>query len=91
MVSCTGECGGHDPQAQPGAPAAGPDQVRIIFYRDDLFRIWLGPEGNFVDYPTNPDDAPIVVFKGVPIAIPVRDAGEYFLIALNSCPLSRCL
>src|SRR6202050_688985 len=24
---------------------AGPDAVRIIFYRDDLFRLWLGPDG----------------------------------------------
>jgi len=67
--------------------AAGSDLVRIIFYRDDLFRIWLGPEGSFTDYPTNPQDAPIVVFNGAPIAVPFRDAGDYYRLETRECVL----
>ncbi len=29
--------------------AAGADLVRLIFYRDDIFRIWLGPDGKFTE------------------------------------------
>jgi alpha-glucosidase len=67
--------------------AAGQDQVKIIFYRDDLFRVWLGPDGIFTDYPINPEDAPLVVFKGTPIAVPWRDAGEYYRLESKECVL----
>ena len=69
------------------ALAAGPDQVRIIFYRDDLFRIWVGPDGTFTDYPVNAEDAPIVVYKGSPIAVIWRDAGEYYKLESKECVL----
>ena len=60
--------------------AAGADQVRIIYYRDDIFRIWLGPDGNFTEAQPNADDAQMVVYRGAPIAVKWRDAGDYYRI-----------
>ena len=42
--------------------SAGADQLRVIFYRDDLFRLWLGPDGQFTDAQPNTDDAQMVVW-----------------------------
>jgi hypothetical protein len=60
--------------------SAGPDRVRIIYYRDDIFRLWLGPDGQFTDAQPNVGDAQIVIFKGPAIAVKSRDAGEYYRI-----------
>ena len=60
--------------------AAGADQVRIIYYRDDIFRIWLGPDGNFTEAQPAEGDAQMVVYKGAPVAMPWRDAGDYYRI-----------
>ena len=67
--------------------AAGQDQVRVIFYRDDLFRIWLGPDGNFTEAQPAPEDAQIVIYKGSAIAVPWRDAGEYYRLESRECVL----
>jgi alpha-glucosidase len=67
--------------------AAGPDILRVYFYRDDLFRIWLGPDGNFTEQPANPEDAPVVVYKAAPIPVAWRDAGEYYRIDSKECVL----
>src|ERR1017187_10438608 len=67
--------------------AAGPDQLRVMFYRDDIFRIWLGPDGQFTDAQPAPDDAQIVVFKGPAIAMPWKDAGEYYRIVTKASVL----
>jgi len=67
--------------------AAGPDQVRIIFYRDDIFRIWLAPDGNFSEPPASPEDAPIVVHKAAAVAVPWRDAGDYYKLESKECVL----
>ena len=66
---------------------AGPDQVRIIFYRDDIFRIWLGPDGAFTEAQPTPTDAQIVVFNGPAIPFTSRDAGEYYRIDTKSLVL----
>jgi hypothetical protein len=58
--------------------SAGADQLRVIFYRDDLFRIWLGPDGQFTDAQPNTADAQMVVWTGAPIAVASRDAGDYY-------------
>ena len=60
--------------------SAGPDQIRIIFYRDDLFRLWLGPDGQFTEAQPNAADAQMVVWKGAPIAVTSRDAGDYYRV-----------
>src|SRR3990167_8198974 len=67
--------------------AAGADRVRVMFYRDDIFRIWLGPDGAFTDAQPTPGDAQMVVFSGAPIAAAWRDAGEYYRIESRTCVL----
>jgi hypothetical protein len=61
--------------------SAGADQVRIVFYRDDIFRLWLGPDGHFTEAQPNPDDAQIVIWKPDAIAVTSRDVGEYYRVA----------
>lgn len=75
-----GDVTGFDITANVATVSAGPDRVRVIFYRDDILRIWLGPDGQFTEAQPNPDDAQMVVFKGAPIAVAWRDAGEYYRI-----------
>jgi hypothetical protein len=79
-----GDLTGFDVKENVFAIAAGQDQVRLTFYRDDIFRIWLGPDGQFTEAQPSPDDAQIVVFKGPAIAVPWRDAGEYYRIATKT-------
>jgi hypothetical protein len=67
--------------------AAGPDLVRVIFYRDDIFRIWVAPDGTFTEAQPAPEDAQIVVYKGAPIAVRWRDAGEYYRLDSRECVL----
>jgi len=66
---------------------AGQDLIRVIFYRDDIFRIWLGPDGNLSEPPAAPEDAPIVVYRGAPISVPWKDAGEYYRLESKECVL----
>ena len=61
--------------------SAGADQVRLIFYRNDIVRIWLGPDGQFTEAQPNAADAQIVVYRGAPIAFTWRDAGDYYRVA----------
>jgi alpha-glucosidase (family GH31 glycosyl hydrolase) len=67
--------------------AAGPDQVRVMYYRDDIFRIWVGPDGKFTEAQPVAEDAQIVVYKGAPVAAPWRDAGEYYRLDSKECVL----
>ena len=39
---------------------AGQDLLRVIFYRDDVFRIWVGPDSTFTEAQPSPDDAQMV-------------------------------
>jgi len=66
--------------------SAGADQVRVIFYRNDIVRLWLGPDGQFTDAQPNPADAQIVIYRGAPIAFASRDAGDYYRIGCTSVP-----
>jgi alpha-glucosidase (family GH31 glycosyl hydrolase) len=61
--------------------AAGADKIRVIYYRDNVFRIWLGPDGEFTEAQPAADDAQMVIYKSAPVAMPWRDAGEYYRIA----------
>lgn len=63
--------------------SAGPDQVRVVFYHDDLFRLWLGPDGTFTDAQPNAGDAQIVLpafLKGGAVPFRTRDAGDYYRV-----------
>jgi hypothetical protein len=66
---------------------AGQDQVRIVFYRDDIFRIWLGPDGTFTEAQPSAADAQMVVFTGPAIAVAWKDAGEYYKLTSRQCVL----
>jgi alpha-glucosidase len=61
--------------------AAGPDAVRILFYRPDMFRLWLGPDGQFTEAQPTATDAQMVVWTGAPIPVESRDAGEYYRVS----------
>jgi alpha-glucosidase len=67
--------------------SAGQDQIRVVFYRDDIFRIWLGPDGEFTEAQPKPEDAQMVVYGGPPIAVKWRDAGDYYAISSSECVL----
>jgi alpha-glucosidase (family GH31 glycosyl hydrolase) len=64
---------------------AGQDLVRLIFYRDDIFRIWVGPDGEFTDAQPDAKDAQMVVFGGAPIPVSWRDAGDYYRVQTREC------
>ena len=51
-------------------------EFRILFYTDDIFRIWMTPNGIFED-PAGPD---IVIYEDPPIQVQVADEGEYYKI-----------
>lgn len=62
--------------------AAGYSRVKLIFYRNDIFRIWLAPDGEY----TNPAGNEIVVDYGVKNpAVSVGDKGDYYSFTTPSC------
>ncbi len=59
---------------------SGNSKVRVIFYKDDMFRIWLAPTGNFY----NPAGDHIVVSYDYPlIGIDWSDEGDHYLISTS--------
>ena len=64
--------------------SSGITKVKVIFYRDDIFRIWLAPDGNF----TNPADSDIVINYPSPAQpVTATDAGDYIKLQSKSCVL----
>jgi len=64
--------------------AAGLSKVKVIFYADDIFRIWLAPDGEF----TNPAGNDIV--ENYTIKNPqvkVTDKGAYYQLKSTACVL----
>ncbi len=59
-----GDVTGFDVKENIHTIAAGQDAARVIFYRDDIFRIWLGPDGSF----TEPELMSGVGTGGMPVA-----------------------
>jgi hypothetical protein len=60
--------------------SAGQDQVRVVFYKDDIVRLWLGPDGQFTDAQPTATDAQIIVYNEAPIPFTSRDAGDYYRV-----------
>ena len=60
--------------------------TKIIFYRADIFRIWVGPEGNLTD-PASAEETPIVVYKGKPINVNKSEENDYYKLETDSCIL----
>ena len=66
------------------AISSGNSKVRVIFYKDDMFRIWLAPSGTFL----NPAGDHIVVSYDYPlIDIDWSDEGDYYLITTSKLAL----
>ncbi|MBE0637910.1 MAG: DUF4968 domain-containing protein [Bacteroidales bacterium] len=62
----------------------GAAKVRVIFYKDDMFRIWLAPNGNFL----NPAGNHIVADYDFPlITINWTDEGSYYKITTEELTL----
>src|SRR5437762_8341296 len=69
-------------------------QVQLVFYTDDLFRIWMAPDGAYKDPANSPperDGAPaanVVVKHDSPGVSPlVSDRGAYYLLTTRSLVL----
>jgi alpha-glucosidase len=64
--------------------SCGTDKLRIIFYKNDMFRIWLGVNGVF----SNPAGNQIVVsYDFPPVPIQWSDAGIFYKIETNELVL----
>ena len=60
----------------------GTPKVKVIFYTDNVFRVWLAPTGTFVD------NADIVVYKNPPItSVTATLTGNYYKLESNTCVL----
>jgi alpha-glucosidase (family GH31 glycosyl hydrolase) len=63
---------------------SGSAKVRVIFYKDDMFRIWLAPNGNFA----NPAGDHIVVSYDFPlIDINWSNEGDHYLVTTDMLAL----
>ena len=61
-----------------------PSKVKVIFYKDDMFRIWLAPSGTF----TNPAGDNIVVSYDYPVIdIGWTDEGDYYSLTTSKLEL----
>ncbi|RHJ83253.1 TIM-barrel domain-containing protein [Parabacteroides sp. AM08-6] len=61
---------------------SGYAKVKLMFYRDDIFRIWLAPDGEY----TNPAANSIVVDYGVKSPhVSMSNAGDYYKFATPQC------
>jgi alpha-glucosidase (family GH31 glycosyl hydrolase) len=62
----------------------GSDQVKVIFYKHDLFRIWVGPGGTF----TSPSPDEMVVSYSFPaISVTWADMSTYYKLESDECVL----
>ncbi|MFC1782879.1 TIM-barrel domain-containing protein [Planctomycetota bacterium] len=60
--------------------------TKVIFYRADIFRIWIGPNAELTD-PAGDEETPIVVYGGNPIKVSQSEEIEYYKIESASCVL----
>lgn len=58
------------------------DKVKVMFYTDNIFRIWLGPKGTFTD------NADIVVYKQAPISTIIsKENTDHYQLESSTCIL----
>ena len=60
--------------------------TKVIFYRPDIFRIWVGPNGNLTD-PAGDEETPIVVYRGIPIKVNQSEEDSYYKLETSACIL----
>ena len=58
--------------------------TKVIFYRDDIFRIWVSPDRSFNDL-AGSEQTPIVIYNDKPIKTDYKDKDEYYQIETESC------
>lgn len=62
----------------------GSSKIRVIFYKEDMFRIWLAPTGNFY----NPAGDHIVVSYDFPLVdMEWSDEGDFYLVSTEKLNL----
>lgn len=60
----------------------GSSKLKVSFYTDNVFRVWLAPAGNFQD------NADIVIYKQAPIStITATSETEYYKLESSTCVL----
>ena len=52
--------------------------IKIIFYRTDIFRIWIGSDGILTD-PAGDEETPIVEYIGAPIKVNQSKENDYYI------------
>lgn len=63
---------------------AGVSKLKVIFYREDIFRIWLAPDGEFAD----PADSDIVIhYPAEKPKLISADEGSYYKLKTSKCVL----
>ena len=62
--------------------SSGVSKVRLSFYADDIFRLWLAPDGIFTD-PTGGDI--VVGHAAADLHITAVDKGAYYAVGSNKC------
>ncbi len=65
-------------------------KARVVFYKDDIFRIWVSSTtGTFSDAEAAGDSVKIVIFKGTPIqpTIDSTTSTTYYLVKTSQCAL----
>ena len=60
--------------------------TKIIFYRPDIFRIWVGSNGILTD-PSGDEETPIVVHIGASIKVNQSEENDYYRLETDSCVL----
>ena len=63
---------------------SGVTKLKVIFYKENVFRIWLAPDGNY----TNPADTEIVInYNTSNIHLSVSDDAQNIYLKTDSCKL----
>jgi len=61
---------------------AGVSRIRLQFYKDDIFRVWVAPDGTFSD----PAGSDIVIARpGENIRVSALDKGDYYALRTAAC------
>jgi alpha-glucosidase len=94
VTAVPGPVTGFDVRGNTVTIEALPARLQVVFHADDLFRIWMAPDGKFTDPANTPPEragapgANIVVKHDYPGVAPhVTDAGAYHLLTTRSLAL----
>ena len=60
--------------------------TKVSFYKDDIFRIWVGPKENLTDPPAE-TKTPIVIYKNKPINVTRIEKENYYQLESKKCIL----